>query len=122
LLVTGDNITTDHIMPAGAEVLPFRSNVPALSDYVFTRVDPTFPARRAERAAALSWAAKITGKGRARACCVGAMYLGVKAVWSRALPAFTWPTGQFRYSPLVFVNAADYDVCIKAMFCGLRGV
>src|SRR4030067_2931125 len=45
LLKVGDNVTTDHIMPAGAKVLPLRSNIPAMSEYVFTGVDPEFPKR-----------------------------------------------------------------------------
>ena len=45
LLKVGDNITTDHIMPAGAKVLPLRSNIPAISEFVFAAVDPEFPAR-----------------------------------------------------------------------------
>ncbi len=45
---TGDNITTDHIMPAGAKVLPLRSNLPKISEFVFEAVDPGFPARAKE--------------------------------------------------------------------------
>ena len=45
-LKVGDNITTDHIMPAGAKILPYRSNVPKLSEFCFTVCDETFPAAR----------------------------------------------------------------------------
>ena len=45
VLKVGDNITTDHIMPAGAKILPYRSNIPKLSEFCFTVCDPTFPAR-----------------------------------------------------------------------------
>ena len=45
MLKVGDNIPTDHIMPAGAKILPLRSNIPAISEYCFTRCDPAFPAR-----------------------------------------------------------------------------
>ena len=48
LLKLEDNITTDHIMPAGAKILPLRSNIPAISEHVFEVVDPTFPARSKE--------------------------------------------------------------------------
>ena len=66
LLKVGDNITTDHIMPAGAKVLPLRSNIPAISEYVFEKVDPSFATRaRAPRVAASSWAAATTGRARA---------------------------------------------------------
>jgi hypothetical protein len=49
LLKVGDNITTDHIMPAGAKVLPLRSNIPAIAEYVFSGVDPAFAARAKQR-------------------------------------------------------------------------
>ena len=48
LLKTGDNITTDHIMPAGAKILPLRSNLPKISEFVFEAVDPGFPKRAME--------------------------------------------------------------------------
>ena len=49
LLKTGDNITTDHIMPAGAKVLPLRSNIPAISEFVFEKVDKEFARRAKEK-------------------------------------------------------------------------
>ena len=49
LLKVGDNITTDHIMPAGAKVLQLRSNIPAISEFVYVRVDPEFPKRAKEK-------------------------------------------------------------------------
>ena len=60
LLKVGDNITTDHIMPAGAKVLPLRSNIPAIAEFVFAAVDPEFAERaRSGRAAASSSAAQL---------------------------------------------------------------
>jgi aconitate hydratase len=80
-LKVGDNITTDHIMPAGAKILPFRSNIPLLSRYCFTVCDPEFP----ERARALGRSAVVGGENygqgssREHAALVP-LYLGVTAV------------------------------------------
>ena len=53
LLKVGDNITTDHIMPAGAKILPLRSNIPAISEYVFEKVDPSFATRAKQQGGGL---------------------------------------------------------------------
>ncbi len=63
LLKVGDNITTDHIMPAGSKVLPLRSNIPAISEYVFTAVDPDFPARAKEFGGGLILGGENYGQG-----------------------------------------------------------
>ena len=81
LLKVGDNITTDHIMPAGAKILPLRSNVPALSQHVFQQVDPTFAQRAQKAGGGLIVGGQNYGQGSSRehaALCP--MYLGVKAV------------------------------------------
>ena len=63
LLKLGDNISTDHILPAGPQVLPLRSNVPAIAEYLFRYVDPTFVERVKARAAGFSWPRRTTGRG-----------------------------------------------------------
>jgi aconitate hydratase len=81
LLVVGDNITTDHIMPAGAEVLPLRSNIPAMSAHVFARVDPTFPQRARQAGKGLILGGENYGQGSSREhAALVPMYLGVQAV------------------------------------------
>jgi len=111
LLVTGDNITTDHIMPAGAQILPFRSNVPALSDYVFTRVDPTFPERARAAGGGIIVGGENYGQGSSREhAALVPMYLGVTAVlvksFARIHQANLLNVGIL---PLTFADAVDYE-------------
>ena len=111
LLVTGDNITTDHIMPAGAQVLPLRSNVPALSEFVFTRVDPTFPQRAREAGGGFILGGENYGQGSSREhAALVPMYLGVQAVivksFARIHQANLVNVGIL---PLVFADPADYE-------------
>ncbi len=85
LLAAGDNITTDDIMPAGAQILPLRSNIPAISKYVFSRLDPQF-ARRAEQAGGgfiVGGANYGQGSSREHAA-LAPMALGVTAVFARS--------------------------------------
>jgi aconitate hydratase len=110
LLVAGDNITTDHIMPAGAEVLPFRSNVPALADFSFVRIDPTFPARARAAGRGLIVGGENYGQGSSREhAALVPMYLGVQAVlvksFARIHQANLINVGIL---PLVFADPADY--------------
>jgi aconitate hydratase len=81
LLKVGDNITTDHIMPAGAKVLPLRSNIPAISEHVFVRVDPEFPKRAKEWEGGFIVGGENYGQGSSREhAALAPKYLGVKAV------------------------------------------
>ncbi|OGW63037.1 MAG: aconitate hydratase [Nitrospirae bacterium RBG_16_64_22] len=115
LLKTGDNITTDHIMPAGAKVLPLRSNVPAISEYVFERVDKTFP----KRALDLKGQGKDGfvvgginyGQGSSREhAALAPMYLGVRAVIVKQFARIHLANlVNFGILPLTFENESDYD-------------
>jgi aconitate hydratase len=110
LLVMGDNITTDHIMPAGAEILPYRSNVPALSRYVFTRVDPTFPERARQAGGGFVVGGENYGQGSSREhAALVPMYLGIQAVlvksFARIHQANLINVGIL---PLVFDDPRDY--------------
>ena len=85
LLKLGDNITTDHIMPAGAKVLPLRSNVPAIAEHVFERVDPTFPKRARESGGGMLVGGTNYGQGSSREhAALAPMYLGVRAVLAKS--------------------------------------
>jgi aconitate hydratase len=113
LLVTGDNITTDHIMPAGAEVLPLRSNIPALSAHVFTRIDPSFPARAMKAGGGFVLGGENYGQGSSREhAALVPMYLGIKAVIAKSFARIHQANLiNFGILPLTFVNPADYDRC-----------
>jgi aconitate hydratase len=81
LLKVGDNITTDHIMPAGAKVLPLRSNIPAISKYVYAVIDQEFPKRCKEAGKGIIVGGANYGQGSSREhAALAPMYLGIKAV------------------------------------------
>lgn len=81
LLKVGDNITTDDIMPAGAKILPLRSNIPAISEFVFSGIDPDFPARARAQAPGVVVGGENYGQGSSREhAALAPMYLGVQAV------------------------------------------
>ncbi|MBC7256262.1 MAG: aconitate hydratase, partial [Chloroflexi bacterium] len=110
LLIAGDNVTTDHIMPAGAEILPFRSNIPALSNYAFTRLDPTFPERARRAGGGFILGGENYGQGSSREhAALVPMYLGIQAVlvksFARIHRANLVNVGIL---PLTFQDPADY--------------
>lgn len=81
ILKVGDNITTDHIMPAGAKVLPLRSNIPAISEYVYVNVDDTFAARAKAAGSGIIVGGTNYGQGSSREhAALAPMYLGIDAV------------------------------------------
>ena len=111
LLKVGDNITTDHIMPAGAKILPYRSNIPHLSQFCFGVVDKTFPerARAADGCVILGGVNYGQGSSREHAALVP-LYLGVRAViaksFARIHAANLINAGIL---PLTLKNPEDYD-------------
>ncbi len=85
LLVTGDNITTDDIMPAGASILPLRSNIPAISQYVFSRLDPDFASRAEHHRGGFVVGGSNYGQGSSREhAALAPMSLGLRAVLARS--------------------------------------
>ncbi len=111
LLKVGDNITTDHIMPAGAKILPLRSNIPAISEHCFVRCDPEFPARCKAEGAGIIIGGANYGQGSSREhAALAPLYLGIKAVivksFARIHIANLINAGIL---PLTFRNEADYD-------------
>ena len=114
-LKVGDNITTDHIMPAGAR-LKYRSNVPKYAEYVFEPVDPGFAARALQDKGrgrhTVIVAGESYGQGSSRehaALCP--MYLGVKAVVAKSIERIHAANlVNFGILPLTFADPADYDL------------
>lgn len=109
-----DNITTDHIMPAGAEILPYRSNLPKISEYVFTQIDPSFSKRALaakEKGGGVIVAGENYGQGSSREhAALAPMYLGIKAVISKSFSRIHRDNlVNFGILPLVFLNAKDYE-------------
>jgi len=85
ILKVGDNITTDDIMPAGAEILRLRSNIPAISEYIFQGIDPTFPKRAKESNGGIIVGGENYGQGSSREhAALAPMYLGVKTVLAKS--------------------------------------
>jgi aconitate hydratase len=111
LLKVGDNMSTDGIMPAGAKILPLRSNVPAISEYVFSLVDSTFVKRAKEAGGGVVVGGSNYGQGSSREhAALAPMYLGVKAVITKSFARIHWANLiNFGILPLVFENEADYD-------------
>lgn len=111
VLKTEDNITTDHILPAGAKLLPYRSNIPYYSNYCFINVDPKFPARCQEKGGGIIIGGANYGQGSSREhAALVPLYLGVRAVlaksFARIHKANLVNSGIL---PLTFVDPADYD-------------
>lgn len=111
LLKVGDNITTDHIMPAGSKVLPLRSNIPAISEYVFTAVDPDLPKRAKELGGGLILGGENYGQGSSREhAALAPMYLGIKAVIAKSFARIHRQNLiNFGILPMKLADPADYD-------------
>lgn len=111
LLKMEDNITTDHIMPSNAKLLPYRSNVPYLSDYCLTPVDASFPARAKELGGGILVAGQNYGQGSSREhAALVPLYLGIKAVISKSF-ARIHASNLINSGilPLTFRNESDYE-------------
>ncbi len=110
LLKTADNITTDDIMPAGAKILPLRSNIPAISEHVYEGVDPTFAARAKEAKIGFIVGGENYGQGSSREhAALAPMYLGVKAVIAKGFARIHKANlVNFGIMPLTFSDPADY--------------
>lgn len=128
LLKVGDNISTDEILPAGARVLPYRSNVPGISQFVFYLNDETF-AERAETAKAKSGGHVVVagdnyaqGSSREHAA-IAPRYLGQVAVLAKSYARIGWQNlVNFGILPLEFLNPEDYDTIEEGDEIELNGL
>ena len=111
VLKVGDNITTDHIMPAGAKILPYRSNIPHLSQFCFGVCDKTFPerAKKAGRGIIVGGSNYGQGSSREHAALVP-LYLGIRAVIAKSFARIHIANLiNAGIMPLTFKNPEDYD-------------
>jgi aconitate hydratase len=124
ILKVGDDITTDHIMPAGAKILPYRSNIPFLSQYCFGVCDKTFPERiKAEGKGIIIGGANYgQGSSREHAALVP-LYLGVKAVITKSFARIHCANLiNAGILPLTFANSDDYDKITQGDELSLKGI
>ena len=124
VLKVGDNITTDHIMPAGAKILPYRSNIPHLSQFCFGVCDTTFPERAKAAGKSIVVGGSNYGQGSSREhAALVPLYLGVRAViaksFARIHAANLINAG---IMPLTFKNPADYDTLNQDDILEISGV
>lgn len=111
VLKVGDNITTDHIMPAGAKLLPYRSNIPHLSSYCFISCDDKFPENARKAGASMIIGGQNYGQGSSREhAALVPLYLGVKAVIAKSFARIHKANlANAGILPLTFADPADYD-------------
>ena len=124
LLVTGDNITTDDIMPAGSKVLPLRSNIPKISEHVFSNLDPEFPARARQHKGGIIIGGNNYGQGSSREhAAIAPMYLGLKAVISKSFARIHRSNLiNFGILPAVFASESDYAGVAQGDELALEGI
>lgn len=111
LLKLGDNVNTDHILPAGSKILPLRSNIPAISEFTFENVDPTFVKRTKEAGGGFIVGGENYGQGSSREhAALVCRYLGVRAKIAKSFARIHRSNLiNFGVIPLVFANPADYE-------------
>ncbi|MBQ8308770.1 MAG: aconitate hydratase [Clostridia bacterium] len=111
ILKVGDDITTDHIMPAGTKVLPYRSNVPKLSEFCFTVCDKDFPERAKKKGGGVILGGANYGQGSSREhAALVPLYLGIKAVVAKSFARIHVANLiNFGIVPMTLVNPEDYE-------------
>jgi aconitate hydratase len=124
LIALGDNISTDHIMPAGSQILRFRSNIPKLAEYVFNRVDPEFPARARAKGGGFIVGGSNYGQGSSREhAAIAPMYLGVVGVIVKDFARIHLANLiNWGLVPMTFINPADYDKARQGDLLEIPGI
>ncbi len=112
ILTVGDNITTDHIMPAGNMVLPLRSNIPAISSFVFRQLDPSFPERAKAAGSGVVIGGENYGQGSSREhAALAPRYLGIRVKITKGFARIHKANLiNFGILPLTFATPGDYDL------------
>jgi aconitate hydratase len=123
-LKVGDNVTTDDILPAGSQILPLRSNLPAISQYAFTRLDPEFPQRVQGRGEGAVIGGENYGQGSSREhAALAPRYLGVRVKLVKSFARIHLANLiNFGILPLTFENPGDYDSLSQGQRLELPGV
>ncbi len=123
-LKVGDNVTTDDILPAGSQILPLRSNLPAISQYAFTRLDPEFPQRVKDRGEGAVVGGENYGQGSSREhAALAPRYLGVRVKLVKSFARIHLANLiNFGILPLTFENPEDYDLMSLGQTLELPGV
>ena len=111
IIRVGDNITTDHIMPAGAKILPLRSNIPEISKHVFEAIDADFYKKALDKKGGFIIGGDNYGQGSSREhAALAPKYLGVKAVITKSFARIHLANLiNFGIVPLTFKDPSDYD-------------
>jgi aconitate hydratase len=124
LIRVGDNISTDAIMPAGAKILPLRSNVPAISDYVFYWIDPDFAKRAKEKHGGFIIGGENYGQGSSREhAALAPMYLGVKGVIAKSFARIHKANLiNFGIIPFEFHNIYDFEILAQGKSVTIENV
>lgn len=124
ILKVGDNISTDAIMPAGNKILPFRSNIPAISQFVFDQVDPDFHKRAQEKGNGVVVGGENYGQGSSREhAALAPRYLGIRAKIAKSFARIHKANlVNFGILPLTFKDPADYDRVNQGETVTFRGL
>ncbi|MBQ4626842.1 MAG: aconitate hydratase [Clostridia bacterium] len=124
ILKVGDNITTDHIMPAGAKILPYRSNIPYLSNFCFRQCDEKFAQRCKEAGKGFIIGGANYGQGSSREhAALVPLYLGIKAVIAKSFARIHCANLiNAGIMPFTFANADDYDKIATDDILALEGI
>jgi aconitate hydratase len=114
LIKTGDNITTDDIIPGGSEIMSLRSNIPAISNYTFCHVDKTFAGRALQKCGGFIVGGENYGQGSSREhAALAPKYLGVKAIIAKSFARIHMANlVNFGILPLTFADKKDYDAIV----------
>ncbi|HET9819046.1 MAG TPA: aconitate hydratase [Rhodanobacteraceae bacterium] len=124
LLKVGDDISTDEIMPAGARVLPFRSNIPKIADFVYEQVDDTYVPRAKKQGDHAIVGGENYGQGSSREhAALAPRYLGLRAVVTKDYARIHWQNlVNFGVLPLTFADAGDYETLVQGDVIALDGL
>ena len=124
VLKVGDNITTDHIMPAGAKILPYRSNIPYLSKFCFEVCDPAFPKRAKETENGIILGGENYGQGSSREhAALVPMYLGVRCVIAKSFARIHIANLiNAGILPLTLADSGEYDILEQGAVVSLENI